>query len=231
MRSMLIAHARQEDQSPAMQFASRTIVLHPGSRWLRLGRATDFAPKTVPMAIARRMRKTAAASKGKERAGGSAFASNPTAEAAGTGSAQTNGNNVNEGASIGASTAHTARPRREKASVADGEEEDDDDDDMMEVDETDDPIALKINSLRGDFKSRMRVYKLRGTTNGTGQAIAYNEAVQADFIPEYDDLDGVDWTDPRKSPKDYYVGYPVSLNFCLPAPARRLTYFSGCKYV
>ena len=35
---------------------SKTIVIHPGSETLRIGRATDYAPKEVPMALARRRR-------------------------------------------------------------------------------------------------------------------------------------------------------------------------------
>lgn len=33
---------------------SKTIILHPGSGTLRIGRATDYAPKELPMALARR---------------------------------------------------------------------------------------------------------------------------------------------------------------------------------
>ncbi|GAB7355582.1 hypothetical protein MBLNU459_g6051t1 [Dothideomycetes sp. NU459] len=43
-----------EDAAEAEAFGSKTIVIHPGSRNLRIGLATDALPKTVPMVIARR---------------------------------------------------------------------------------------------------------------------------------------------------------------------------------
>lgn len=54
---------------------SKTIVIHPGSETLRIGRAVDYAPKEVPMALARRRRRRRTMSglegessgKGKER--------------------------------------------------------------------------------------------------------------------------------------------------------------------
>lgn len=52
---------------------SRTIIIHPGSETLRIGRATDYSPVQVPSVIARRRRQTEDAAavgslKGKERA-------------------------------------------------------------------------------------------------------------------------------------------------------------------
>lgn len=35
---------------------SRVLVIHPGSRWLRVGRASDVVPVTLPNVIARRVR-------------------------------------------------------------------------------------------------------------------------------------------------------------------------------
>lgn len=42
------------DAEEAESFGSKTIVIHPGSRNLRIGLATDALPKTVPMVVARR---------------------------------------------------------------------------------------------------------------------------------------------------------------------------------
>lgn len=43
-----------EDGAGPETFGSKTIVIHPGSRNLRLGLATDALPKTIPMVIARK---------------------------------------------------------------------------------------------------------------------------------------------------------------------------------
>lgn len=51
-----------------MDSTFRTIVIHPGSRWLRIGRASDALPTTVPNVIARRSRSfVPSAGKGKQR--------------------------------------------------------------------------------------------------------------------------------------------------------------------
>lgn len=47
-----------EDGAGPETFGSKTIVIHPGSRNLRLGLATDALPKTVPMVIARQAAKS-----------------------------------------------------------------------------------------------------------------------------------------------------------------------------
>lgn len=47
--------AEEEDENEnAKPFATRTVVVHPGSQNLRIGLASDILPKTIPMVIARR---------------------------------------------------------------------------------------------------------------------------------------------------------------------------------
>ncbi|KPV74531.1 uncharacterized protein RHOBADRAFT_15770, partial [Rhodotorula graminis WP1] len=63
---------------------SRTLVIHPGSRWLRIGLASSLAPVAVPNVIARKLRGTVpgrASTKGKERATDDGQAPAPTAAA------------------------------------------------------------------------------------------------------------------------------------------------------
>lgn len=49
--------AAMDEAAEAEAFGSKTIVIHPGSRNLRIGLATDALPKTVPMVVARRATK------------------------------------------------------------------------------------------------------------------------------------------------------------------------------
>jgi actin-related protein 8 len=46
--------AAEDEAAEAESFGSKTIVIHPGSRNLRIGLATDALPKTIPMVIARK---------------------------------------------------------------------------------------------------------------------------------------------------------------------------------
>jgi actin-related protein 8 len=46
--------AAVDEAAEAESFGSKTIVIHPGSRNLRIGLATDALPKTIPMVIARK---------------------------------------------------------------------------------------------------------------------------------------------------------------------------------
>lgn len=46
--------AAVDEAAEAEAFGSKTIVIHPGSRNLRIGLATDALPKTIPMVIARK---------------------------------------------------------------------------------------------------------------------------------------------------------------------------------
>ncbi|GAA5890149.1 hypothetical protein JCM6882_009242 [Rhodosporidiobolus microsporus] len=69
-----VAPAGEEAQPPADPL-SRTIIIHPGSRFLRIGRASDIAPVSVPNVIARKLRggqravpARSSSLKGKERA-------------------------------------------------------------------------------------------------------------------------------------------------------------------
>ena len=48
--------AAVDEAAEAEAFGSKTIVIHPGSRNLRIGLATDALPKTIPMVIACRRR-------------------------------------------------------------------------------------------------------------------------------------------------------------------------------
>jgi actin-related protein 8 len=52
----------------------------------------------------------------------------------------------------------------------------------------------------------MRSLKLRGTTNGTGLAAAYNEQVTPETMGELNDPFAVEWTDPSAENEPAFVG-------------------------
>ncbi|KAM0786552.1 hypothetical protein ACM66B_002009 [Microbotryomycetes sp. NB124-2] len=164
---------------------AKTIIIQPGSRWLRIGRASDAAPTVIPNVIARKM---PGAVEAKQRA-----KANPTAV-----------------------LANKALPALPPLSGAAKPDEDDDeevdqlaDSDAEPMDETaadqEDPLTVKINSIRIDLRQRMRAMKLRGTTGGNQIAADYNATVEPQVV--YNDPDPIEWTDTTsKDARECYVG-------------------------
>lgn len=126
--------------------ASRIIIIHPGARSTRLGRASDLAPVTIPTVIARRC----------GRSGSPGF--------------------------------HTdLEPPHDP--------------------ESNESYESKISAIRADLRSRMRILKLRGTTNGQGLAAAYNAEVVPEVLRGFQDPFPPDmWTSVGPSSPDTFVG-------------------------
>ncbi|BGP17439.1 hypothetical protein JCM10213_003278 [Rhodosporidiobolus nylandii] len=216
----------------------KTIIIHPGSRFLRIGRASSLAPVAVPNVIARKLRgfvpaAPTASAKGKGRADPAA----PTAVQGHTGFEGIAASAVpvvkTEQGQAGPSTAPpafgalpalpgalppvppaaggdtTMRPSslsplssaRSRSRSTSGHASDDNEDDgatetgsPRKAQQPDsDPLTLKIASLRGDLRARMRAYKLRGQGNGNSQASTYNASVVPQVMEEGFEGD-IEWT-------------------------------------
>ncbi|BGP49325.1 Actin-like protein arp8 [Rhodotorula kratochvilovae] len=196
------ARARPEED-PALATAdplSRTLVIHPGSRWLRVGLASSLAPVAVPNVIARKMRGAVPGLsnvKGKARAdegvppppaapaaapaappalAGAALPPLPPAAADGD-TAMRAADEDEDDEGWDSSSSSSSRKRRTSAAAA----------------APADPLTAKIQSIRGDLRARMRAYKLRGQGNGNSQAANYNATVVAQAMEE--DFEGdIEWT-------------------------------------
>ena len=122
---------------------TRTIIIHPGSSWLRIGRASDAFPITVPYAIARRSRSfvpgATSVDKGKQRERFPVHG-------------------------VVAPTLVTAPPVVPQEPSRDVNMDVDDDDDNWDEEEVVDssvpmdPLSAKISSIRGDLRARMRSF-------------------------------------------------------------------------
>ncbi|GAA6022077.1 hypothetical protein JCM11491_004742 [Sporobolomyces phaffii] len=195
---------------------ARTIVIHPGSRWLRIGRASDVAPIAVPNVIARKSRafapSTSTLSNGKgkepELAGRpqapvhNGDTSNPLPPRAtdADGSSTSTAPTLPQPAASGDATMSGIPPVLEpepdydsdassSAARADGSGQGT----ANNVAKATDPLSAKIMSIKADLRARMRAYKLRGQGNGNSQAATYNATV----VPESmgDEFEGDhDWT-------------------------------------
>lgn len=176
---------------------AKTIVIHPGSKWLRIGRASDAFPLAIPNIIARKQRNfvPSAKAKGKQREGSPAPTFAPPSA----------------GPPLPALHGTTGDQRMRNA--GDGDDDDDDEDDEPAVDPAVpvDPLSAKISSIRGDLRARMRAFKLRGQGNGNSQAMAYNATVEPDATADYNDPGEIEWTKTEgPEAEEVYVGAKVS---------------------
>ncbi|GAA5852273.1 hypothetical protein JCM3766R1_004922, partial [Sporobolomyces carnicolor] len=166
---------------------ARTIVIHPGSRWLRIGRASEPAPIAVPNVIARKSRQPASSAQRRDTTDHSqAPTQTPT-------QTQTSVRPV----SPPRPSATTATPVRQgDDDVVDeanevGSDEDDEEQnggggstEEARGQRATDPLAAKIMSIKADLRARMRAYKLRGQGNGNSQAATYNSTVVPESMGE-----------------------------------------------
>ncbi|KAK4696827.1 actin-related protein 8, partial [Phenoliferia sp. Uapishka_3] len=193
-----------EAQDGPVDPTTKTIVIHPGSRWLRIGRASDAFPLSVPNVIASRTgAPPSSKGKGVDR-------SQPPPTSAPVHNANPLHVKLPPFPSASTSKARAPRDNDGDDDMLDSDDNSDDDDD--EEDAVDplapvDPIAAKISSIRGDLRARMRVFKLRGQGNGNSQAAAYNATVTPEPTPDYNDPNEVTWMDVKgPDAKPFYVG-------------------------
>ncbi|GAA5877654.1 hypothetical protein JCM3774_005372 [Rhodotorula dairenensis] len=185
--------ASVDADSPAPDAMDRTIVIHPGSRWLRLGVASQVAPVSVPNVIARKHR------------AGHRRAADPEPNPPAPSLSNHNGTSNSAGAAAtGSASQPEPRPLSDQpeppkdTDMKDGDGSWDSDDPNAEDPEAltaadSDPLTAKITSIRGDLRARMRVYKLRGQGNGNSQAATYNATVKPE--PMGEDFEGdFEWT-------------------------------------
>ncbi|SCV70520.1 BQ2448_1914 [Microbotryum intermedium] len=158
---------------------AKIIVIHPGSSCLRIGRASDAFPLTVPNVLARRTRPGTTPRKPYQPPVVPAFDSIKS-------TSNRQGHNNDDG-----DEGEDEVDELDKgAATADGD--------------TLDPLSAKIASVRTTLRARMRAYKLRGQGNGNRQASDYNQTVKAEETDEFNDPDEIEWTDVGQ--EDVFVG-------------------------
>nr|XP_031862869.1 uncharacterized protein CI109_001881 [Kwoniella shandongensis]KAA5529941.1 hypothetical protein CI109_001881 [Kwoniella shandongensis] len=165
-----------------------TLIIHPGSRNLRLGRASDFYPKEVPNCIARpskalngsrydppvpgsRAKRVAREQIEKREA--------KRRRAEGGEDVEMNGNGNSNG---------------------NGRVENDDDDDRPWVD----PVNENIGHLREYLRNRLVQERLATDWKEGTRVKATNAKVKPEALPEHNDPYRIDWTEPEGKP--FFVG-------------------------
>lgn len=184
----------QDEYELASDPMLKTIIIHPGSRWLRIGRASDAFPITMPNVIASKSSSPTLMKKTKT----TSPLPPPTLSA-----------------NLPPLPSATSTVDNDGDAAMDGTIDEDEDVPVVDPLAPVDPVAAKISSIRGDLRARMRIFKLRGQGTGNAQALAFNEQVVAEATPDYNDPHEIIWTDTRVEQKEYYVGAEVRQLPCL----------------
>lgn len=187
---------------------ARTIVIHPGSRTLRIGRASDAYPIAVPNLVARKIRRDSKAPKDqpppRARRPLNPLAA-PTATPFGVDPALPPAMNVvKPKPASDEDELEDSRPASTPTATT-------------TASEASDPLSMKIASVRTDFKSRMRTFNLRGQTAANEQAVAFNRTVEPELLEAFNDPGEMDW---NEGGEVLYVGDKVGMRACLHSRVR-----------
>ncbi|KAF9148808.1 actin-like protein arp8, partial [Linnemannia schmuckeri] len=172
----------------------KVIVIHPGSRFLRIGRASDAYPIITPHCIARRIRVPPP----------SATITNGTTKAA-TGLEVTT-ESQGEGVVSTAAGEEATEADQDKDEAMDVDEEDDDDDE----DSPHTPVPDVVNDrflqeIEYDLKMRMKAAKRKPVNNAKTQVRSFNTSTRPERILDHNDPYKVEWTDPAAE-GEYIIG-------------------------
>ncbi|KAG0380447.1 actin-like protein arp8 [Mortierella sp. AD032] len=174
----------------SVDMGKKVIVIHPGSRYLRVGRASDAYPIITPHCIARRIRVPPPSV---------AITNGPTKAVAGL--------------EVTAESQGAADP----ASAGEGEDNGDQDDDQaMDVDEDEEegeshtsvPDVINdrfLQEIEYDLKMRMKAAKRKPVNNAKTQVRSFNTSTRPERILDHNDPYKVEWTDPAAE-GEYIIG-------------------------
>ncbi|KAI8148388.1 hypothetical protein BJV82DRAFT_591965 [Fennellomyces sp. T-0311] len=155
-----------------------TIVIHPGSRNLRIGRSSEAFPRTVPHVIARRMKGVApppvAAVDVAETAAAVAQHSDDESPLS---SPEEDDDDAPARAAV---DAHSLGYNRDEA----------------------------LREIKNELKLRMKAAKRRAVPNAESQVVGFNTQAYQETIPDHNDPYKVEWTeiDKTEEPPEYVVG-------------------------
>ncbi|KAJ2780121.1 actin-like protein arp8 [Coemansia javaensis] len=179
------------------------VVIHPGSRWLRIGRASDAVPRAVPHVIARRLR------------------TRPAPAAHDNDSAAMDVDNVNTGNSSVDSAGNDSAGDGDDSAPATGNDNDSEDDSDNDDDDDDDngdsdedkasgeelsgaDAVLKM--LRTALKEHQRLSKRKAAPNAYAQVMTYNRKSKPEEIQDHNDPFRVEWIPSAEAAGDWVVG-------------------------
>ncbi|KAG0294624.1 actin-like protein arp8 [Linnemannia gamsii] len=172
----------------------KVIVIHPGSRFLRIGRASDAYPIITPHCIARRIRVPPPLS----------TITNGSAKP--TGGSETAAESQGEGGASASTGEETAEADQDKDQAMDVDDDDDDEDE----DSSHSPVPDVVNDrylqeIEYDLKMRMKAAKRKPVNNAKTQVRSFNTSTRPERILDHNDPYKVEWTDPAVE-GEYIIG-------------------------
>ncbi|KAJ1903735.1 actin-like protein arp8, partial [Coemansia sp. IMI 209127] len=209
------------------------VVINPGSRWLRIGCASDAMPREIPHVIARRLKATSRSSRDERRRGhsdltGSALVPESTGPQGKTGSKQqppeeSTGNvdgNEESGSSGEMDVDKSEEDRNNKDSSksasnsGSGDEDGDSDEDYGEgvlksLDHENPVVDSTLKMLRDALKQHQRQSKRKVPPNVYSQVLTYNKQSKPETIVDHNDPFRVEWIPSSEIEEDYVVGERV----------------------
>ncbi|KAG0023476.1 actin-like protein arp8 [Entomortierella chlamydospora] len=180
----------------------KIIVIHPGSRILRIGRASDAYPVATPHCIARRMHVKATVAANGKQSSVTTTAPGSSEDAATTATAN------------GVETSTEASTEEALPSTVEGDNVDVEDENAMDVDGDDDAPDSEVpdivndrylQEIEYDLKLRMKAAKRRPVPNAKTQVRSFNTSTRPERILDHNDPYKVEWTDPA-SEGEYIIG-------------------------
>ncbi|KAG0242807.1 actin-like protein arp8 [Actinomortierella wolfii] len=176
------AAANGETAKPVREIGSNVIVIHPGSRNLRIGRASDAYPIDLPHVIARRMYPvTTVATDGKSTT------TTTAATEAGDDKHDANGDGEME-----------VDEDEEQQQTTTLDEEDEDIDNFIQ--------NSYLEAIEYDLRSRMKAAKRRPVPNAKSQVRSFNSSTRPEEIKDHNDPHKVEWTDPLVEDEQFFIG-------------------------
>ncbi|GJJ75622.1 actin-related protein 8 [Entomortierella parvispora] len=174
----------------------KIIVIHPGSKFLKIGRASDAYPIVIPHCIARRMRKPAVV---------------PTTpketkqEAAPTETTSTETTTVTDGVEGAPVPEGDVEKKEEEESNGMDVDVDEDEEHEHETKEIDVVNDQYLQIIEYDLKQRMKAAKRRPVPNAKVQVRSFNSSTRPERILDHNDPYKVEWTDPAAE-GEYIIG-------------------------
>ncbi|KAJ1666463.1 actin-like protein arp8 [Coemansia sp. RSA 1813] len=214
------------------------VVINAGSRWLRIGRASDAVPKEIPHVIARKRKAASQSSLNGRRNGYSnATGSAQVPVADGTNHKDGTGNNHQQTSEIptGGGTdeesggsgemdvdkddeARNSKANERSASSASnsgsgdegGDSDEDNEEDILKsLDHEDAAVDSTLKMLRDALKQHQRQSKRKVPPNVYSQVLTYNKQSKPETIVDHNDPFRIEWIPSSEIEEDHLIGEKV----------------------
>ncbi|KAI9506657.1 actin-like protein arp8 [Coemansia spiralis] len=192
------------------------IVIHPGSRWLRIGRASDAVPRELPHVIARRLKVKPLLAKNEKNAAASTEPSSvaqvPEAsgmDVDGEGSEKPSNKSAKEIGVENGSSEMDVDKRESDQEDSDSSNDEDVDDMSGRPDQEASAVGSTLEMLRDALKQHQRQSKRKVPPNVYSQVLTYNRQTRPETIHDHNDPFRVEWVPSSEVGGDYIVGEKV----------------------